>query len=323
MSVLLKVRSLKKTFASSSGFLRKKISEVHAVDDVSFEIAARDTMAIVGESGCGKSTTAKCIIRLEEPTAGEIVFDGEDVTRLDAEALRKKRRDMQMIYQDPYSSLNPRMTVRRLLAEPLIAHDIAKGAQANQKVREMAEMIGLSEKQLDRYPHQFSGGQRQRISIGRALIMRPRLILADEPVSALDVSIQAQILNLLAALQEELGLTTLFISHDLNVVRHVSRRIAVMYLGRVMEAGETEAVYTNPLHPYTKALLDSVPGLDPDNKKERALLEGDVLSLSQRPAGCPFATRCPRAMARCHANVPGFRPMAGDHSVACFLYDSD
>ena len=319
MSALLEVRSLRKVFTSTSGLIKRTVSEVRAVDDVSFAVAAHDTMAIVGESGCGKSTTAKCILRLYEPTSGEIDFDGVDLAKLTPEEMRQKRRDLQMIYQDPYSSLNPRMTVRALLAEPLKTHGAGDKAKVDGQVNAMADMIGFSQKQLDRYPHQFSGGQRQRVSIGRALILRPKLILADEPVSALDVSIQAQILNLLADLQEELGLTMLFISHDLNVVRHVSQYIAVMYLGRVMEYGPTEAVYQSPRHPYTQALLDSVPGLDPSHKKPRKLLEGDVLSLAQRPQGCPFATRCPQATDLCKEKEPPAYDTGGGHTAACFL----
>jgi oligopeptide/dipeptide ABC transporter ATP-binding protein len=233
--------------------------------------------------------------------------------------MRLKRRNIQMIYQDPYSSLNPRMKVRELLAEPLRAHKLVEGKALMQAVSEMAGMIGLSDEQLDRYPHQFSGGQRQRISIGRALISHPKLILADEPVSALDVSIQAQILNLLGELQQTLGLTMLFISHDLSVVRHISRQIIVMYLGRVMEAGATETVFENPAHPYTKALMDSVPALDPDIKKERRLLSGDVLSVAQKPDGCPFATRCINALPKCRSAVPGETALGNGHKASCFL----
>ena len=323
MKPLLEVKNLQKTFVSTQGIIHKKTTQVHAVDDVSFTIAPKGTMAIVGESGCGKSTTAKCINRLLEPTGGDIIFDGVNIAALSPEQMRKKRRDIQMIYQDPYSSLNPRMTVGKLLLEPLKTHTTGTRKEMDAQVEEMIDFIGLSKKQLSRYPHQFSGGQRQRISIARALILRPKLILADEPVSALDVSIQAQILNLLADLQETLGLTMLFISHDLNVVRHVSQSIAVMYLGKIMEYGQTEQVYTTPRHPYTQALLESVPGLDPNHKKQRKLLKGDVLSISQRPKGCPFATRCPRVMDRCHQQVPSqyALPGLGGHQVACFLYE--
>jgi len=319
MKPLLQVNNLKKTFTISSGAFKKKVTEVHAVDDLSFHINERDTLAIIGESGCGKSTTAKCVLRLHEPTSGEVIFDGEDLVKLSREQMRLKRRDIQMIYQDPYSSLNPRMSVRRLLAEPLKAHKLASGDEINSKVEEMADMVGLSKQQLDRYPHQFSGGQRQRISIARALIMRPKLILADEPVSALDVSIQAQVLNLLGTLQEELNLTMLFISHDLNVVRHVSNYVVVMYLGKVMEAGDTQTILENPLHPYTSALLESVPGLDPDNKKSRTLLKEDAFSLSELPDGCVFANRCPKVKERCWQEAPD-RVSYDNRELACFLY---
>ncbi len=324
MTYLLEVKNLYKTFETTKGLFKKETTRVQAVDDVSFSIAPRETMAIVGESGCGKSTTAKCINRLLEPTKGSIVFEGVDLTKLSQEEMRKKRREIQMIYQDPYSSLNPRMTVEKLLLEPLLTHEKGSQEEMKKKVLEMTDRIGLSQKQLNRYPHQFSGGQRQRISIGRALILAPKLILADEPVSALDVSIQAQVLNLLADLQESLGVTMLFISHDLNVVRHVSQKIGVMYLGKMMEYGQTEQVYLNPKHPYTKALLESVPGLDPLHKKERKLLEGDVLSISQRPLGCPFATRCPKVMDKCKTFNPPFFEVGNktnQQKVACFLFE--
>jgi len=319
MTPLLEVRGLNKTYSASAGLFKKSVSELKAVEDVSFVLNEKDTMAIVGESGCGKTTTAKCVIRLTEPTAGEILFEGTDLTALSEEKMRLKRRNIQMIYQDPYSSLNPRMKVRELLAEPLKAHKLASGEELTKSVTEMAGMVGLSQEQLDRYPHQFSGGQRQRISIGRALISRPKLILADEPVSALDVSIQAQILNLLGELQETLGLTMMFISHDLNVVRHVSRHILVMYLGRVMESGPTEKVFENPRHPYTRALMDSIPSLDPDVKKERRLLKGDVLSVAQRPDGCAFSTRCVYMTDKCKNSVPGETNLGDGHKVYCFL----
>ena len=316
---LLEVKGLQKTY-SSSGLFRKHVADLRAVEDVSFVLNEKDTLAIVGESGCGKTTTAKCIIRLTEPSAGEIIFDGIDLTGLSGEKLRTTRRNIQMIYQDPYSSLNPRMKVRELLAEPLRAHNLARGQDLTNAVCEMAGMVGLSNEQLDRYPHQFSGGQRQRISIGRALISRPKLVLADEPVSALDVSIQAQILNLLDDLQSTLNLTMLFISHDLNVVRHISHNILVMYLGRTMESGPTEEVFKKPTHPYTKALMDAVPTLDPDIKKQRRLLKGDVLSIAQKPEGCPFSTRCIHVMEKCKTAIPGETDLGSSHKVSCFLH---
>jgi len=320
MKPLLEVKGLKKTYSASKGLFKKAVSELRAVEDLSFVLHEKDTLAIVGESGCGKSTTAKCVIRLTEPSAGEILFEGTDLTRLSGEEMRLKRRNIQMIYQDPYSSLNPRMKVKDLLAEPLKAHKLAAGGALTKAVAEMARIVGLSDEQLDRYPHQFSGGQRQRICIGRALISHPKLILADEPVSALDVSIQAQILNLLSGLQETMGLTMLFISHDLNVVRHISRNILVMYLGRVMESGPTEAVFENPMHPYTRALMDSVPVLDPNEKKNRRLLSGDVLSVAQRAWGCPFAARCVNALDKCKISVPEETDAGSGRKISCFLF---
>ena len=320
MKPLLEVKNLNKIYSASGGIFKKTVSELRAVEDLSFSLNERDTLAIVGESGCGKSTTAKCIIRLTEPTSGEVIFDGVDLTKLPGEEMRLKRRNIQMIYQDPYSSLNPRMKVKELLAEPLRAHKLAKGKELLIAVREIAAMVGLSEEHLDRYPHQFSGGQRQRISIGRALISRPKLLLADEPVSALDVSIQAQILNLLSELQQTLGLTMLFISHDLNVVRHISKYILVMYLGRIMESGPTEVVFTKPMHPYTKALLDSVPVIDPNIKKDRRLLKGDVLSIAEKPDGCPFAARCINVLDKCKAELPLKTDLGNGHTTSCFLF---
>lgn len=321
MMPLLEVKNLVKTYTAPKSIFAAHTPDVQAVDDVSFAIEQNRTMAIVGESGCGKSTTAKCVIRLHEPTAGQVLFEEEDLLALPEEEMRQRRRHIQMIYQDPYSSLNPRMTVYALLAEPLQAHKMGDKQAVKEQVEQMAERVGLAKAQLQRYPHQFSGGQRQRISIARALIVRPKLILADEPVSALDVSIQAQILNLLADLQEELGLTMLFISHDLNVVQHVSDQIAVMYLGKFMETGSTKDVYQNPQHPYTIALMESVPQLDPDDKRPRALLQGDVLSLSQRPEGCPFASRCPRVMERCSEAPPAPTEIEAGHWVSCYLFE--
>jgi len=322
MKPLLEVKALNKTYAASSGLFKKSVSELKAVEDVNFTLHEKDTIAIVGESGCGKTTTAKCIIRLVEPSSGEIIFDGENLAKLSAEQMRLKRRNIQMIYQDPYSSLNPRMKIRELLAEPLKAHKLAEGKALTEAVNEIVSMVGLSKDQLDRYPHQFSGGQRQRIAIGRSLVSRPKLLLADEPVSALDVSIQAQILNLLRELQETLGLTMVFISHDLKVVRHVSRYILVMYLGRIVESGPTESVFENPAHPYTKALMESVPSLDPDIKKKRRLLSGDVLSVAHRPEGCPFATRCIHVFDKCKTMIPEETDLGGGHKVSCFLMDN-
>ena len=314
---LLEVRHLKTWFPIKTGVLRKTTGYIHAVEDVSLVVGRQDVFALVGESGCGKSSTGASILRLIEPSAGEIFFDGESIIGLSSEAMRRKRRDMQFIFQNPYASLNPRMDVRALLSEPLHLHFNLGGTELRDKVAEMLELVGLTREQLDRYPHQFSGGQKQRISIARALISRPRFVIADEPVSALDVSIQAQILNLLMRLQEEMKLSLIFISHDLNVVRHISRNVAVMYLGRMMERGETESVYLKPLHPYTQALLAAVPSRDPLKKKRRVVLEGDVPNPANPPAGCPFHTRCPRVSAICRETIPDTIEAEARHFVAC------
>ena len=295
-SVLLDVQHLKTYFPIKGGVVRKTVGYVHAVEDVSFQIHEQETFGLVGESGCGKSTTGRSILRLIEPTGGAITFDGVDLHNLDKESLRQKRRDMQLVFQDPYSSLNPRMTVRRLLEEPLRTHFSLSQKELDEQVLWISGAVGLAPEQLERYPHQFSGGQRQRISIARALITKPRFVVADEPVSALDVSIQAQILNLLMELQQELKLSYLFISHDLNVVRHISNRVGIMYLGRMVEQGETEEVYRNPTHPYTQALLSAIPKRDPSEDKVRIHLDGDVPNPADPPKGCPFHDRCPKCM---------------------------
>lgn len=320
-AVLLDIQNLQTYFPITGGVFQKTVGHVHAVENVSFQIREQETFGLVGESGCGKSTTGRTLLRLIEPTAGEILFDGQDLRALSQDELRQKRRDMQLIFQNPYSSLNPRMSVRQLLEEPLQTHFSLSQKEMDKQVLWISQAVGIAPEQLSRYPHQFSGGQRQRISIARALITKPRFVVADEPVSALDVSIQAQILNLLLTLQKELKLSYLFISHDLNVVRHISNRIGVMYLGRIMEQGNTEAVYRNPLHPYTKALLSAIPKLDPLEEKSRIRLEGDVPSPADPPKGCPFHNRCANCMEVCRNVVPEERELEPGHFVSCHLYD--
>jgi oligopeptide/dipeptide ABC transporter ATP-binding protein len=313
---LLDVRHLRTWFPVKSGVLRKTVGHVHAVEDISFTLGEEEVFALVGESGCGKSTAGASILRLIEPSGGEVFFGGMDITKLSAEEMRLRRRDMQLIFQNPYSSLNPRMNVRTLLSEPLRVHFRLSEGEIREKTEEILALVGLARDQLDRYPHQFSGGQKQRISIARALVSRPRFVIADEPVSALDVSIQAQILNLLMRLREEMKLSLIFISHDLNVVRHISDRIAVMYLGLIMEQGNTEEIYRNPLHPYTRALLSAVPSHDPLEKKQRAVLQGDVPNPANPPPGCPFAPRCDRAVEICRTKRPEILTPDKGHLVA-------
>jgi oligopeptide transport system ATP-binding protein len=319
---LLEVRNLVKHFHVPGGFLGRHAGVVHAVEGVSFAIRRGETLGLVGESGCGKTTTGRCILQLERPTSGQVLFEGRDLTTLDEEALRPVRRKMQVIFQDPYSSLNPRMTVGQMLAEPLAVHGIVPGAAAREaRVQELLRHVGLLPQHARRYPHELSGGQRQRVGIARALAMEPALIVCDEPVSALDVSIQAQIINLLEDLQAEFGLTYLFVAHDLSVVRHISDRVAVMYLGKIVELADRKSLYDDPLHPYTKALLAAVPIPDPEleARRERLVLGGEVPSSLSPPAGCVFHPRCPIAVDRCRSEVPPLREVKPGHWAACLL----
>lgn len=308
---ILEVSHLKKYFKTPSGIL-------HAVDDVSFSIERGRTLGIVGESGCGKSTTGRCILRLIEPTSGTVTFNGEKITALSKKAMRKMRKEMQIVFQDPFSSLDPRKTVKQIIAEPIAANHLAKSkAQEEQRVRELMETVGIAERLMDAYPHELDGGRRQRVGIARALAVEPQFIVCDEPVSALDVSIQAQILNLLKKLQREMGLTFIFITHDLSVVNHFSDNIAVMYLGQIVELAPADELFRNPIHPYTKALLSAIPIPEVGANKERILLKGEIASPIDPPDECRFAKRCAYVCDACHANCPALKELSPSHFVAC------
>lgn len=331
--VLFQVRDLKKHFPITSGILKRKTGAVKAVDGVSFDIYQGETLGLVGESGCGKSTAGRTILKLEQPTSGQVNFQGESMISLKGSPLRHKRREMQMIYQDPYASLNPRMTVGRIIAEPMIIHGVKQGdsyrkasqSERIERIYELLELVGLNHTFVNRFPHEFSGGQRQRIGIARALALQPSFIVCDEPIAALDVSIQAQVVNLLEKLQEQFGLTYLFIAHDLSMVRHISDRVAVMYLGKIVELTDRDTLYKKPAHPYTKALLSAVPIPDPDveETRERIILKGDVPSPANPPQGCNFCTRCPIAEKICFEKDPDFQQVEPQHWVACHLYSPE
>jgi oligopeptide transport system ATP-binding protein len=319
---LLEVNALKMWFPIYRGILQRHVADVKAVDGINFHVYRGETLGLVGESGCGKSTTGRAILQLYRPTAGHVLFQGQNLVKMKDNDLRPMRRQMQMIFQDPYASLNPRMTVGSIISEPLEVHNIGNKPERLERVRELLRVVGLNPYFINRYPHEFSGGQRQRIGVARALAVNPSFIVCDEPISALDVSIQAQIINLLEDLQEQFGLTYLFIAHDLSVVRHISDRIAVMYLGKIMEMADRDELYRNPMHPYSQALLSAVPIPDPvvEEQRQRIILEGDVPTPVNPPKGCHFCTRCPKVMDVCRDNEPEFRDYGGEHLVACWLY---
>jgi len=320
--VLLKVDNLVKHFPITQGIvIQRQVGAVHAVDGVSFDVYKGETLGLVGESGCGKSTTGRTILQLYRPTSGNVLFEGRNLVELKGEELRKTRRRMQMIFQDPYASLNPRMTVGEIIGEPMVIHRTHTNEEIQDRVADLLALVGLNPAFSNRYPHEFSGGQRQRIGVARALALDPSLIICDEPISALDVSIQAQVVNLLEDLQKELGLTYLFIAHDLSMVRHISDRVAVMYLGVIVELADRDELYNNPLHPYTQALLSAVPIPDPvaESKRQRIILQGDVPSPVNPPSGCRFRTRCPLAVEVCAQKKPEFREIQPGHFVACHL----
>ena len=318
---LLRVEHLHKEFPTGSGFMGGKFSKkvVSAVNDLSFEIRAGETFGLVGESGCGKSTTGRAIMHLDPPTSGKVYFEGKDISKMNKKELKAMRREMQFIFQDPYASLNPRMTIGEIISEPMVIHGIGTPEERIERVRELLDVVGLNPEHINRYPHEFSGGQRQRVGIARSFILRPKLIICDEPVSALDVSIQAQVLNLLKDLQQQYGTAYLFIAHDLSVVQHISDRVAVMYLGKMVELSDWKTLYAEPNHPYTQALLSAVPIPDPDVQKnrKRIILAGDPPSPIDPPSGCRFHTRCPIAQAKCSEESPEFREIGDGHFCAC------
>jgi len=320
--VLVRVENLKKHFPIRRGFLiQRQVGAIKAVDGVSFDIYRGETLGLVGESGCGKTTTGRTLLQLYRPTSGSVHFEGEDLVDMKGEQLRRQRRKMQMIFQDPYASLNPRMTVGRIIREPLEVHDVGSVKERQDRVHELLRLVGMNPYFVNRYPHEFSGGQRQRIGVARALALNPSFIVCDEPISAFDVSIQAQVVNLLEDLQADLGLTYLFIAHDLSMVRHISTRVAVMYLGKIVELTDRDTLYSDPQHPYTEALLSAVPIPDPEveEERERVILEGEVPSPANPPVGCNFNTRCPKVMQVCHEVDPEFKEIAPGHWCACHL----
>jgi len=319
MSNLLEVKGLKKYFPIKGGFFNKTVANLKAVDDISFFIKQGEVLGVVGESGCGKSTTGRAILRLHEPTAGEVYFEGTDICKFDDETLRTKRRDMQLIFQDPYSSLNPRMTVGDIIGESMLIHDKMKTAERTERVKELLNEVGLSPYHIRRYPHEFSGGQRQRIGIARAIAMNPKFLVCDEAVSALDVSIQAQVINLFEELKEKMNLTYLFITHDLGVVKHISDRVMVMYLGKIVEMGSTKEMFKKPMHPYTQALLSALPVPNPRIRNTKIILQGDVPSPVNTPPGCVFSTRCRYCMDICKKEAPELKDIGNDYFVACHL----
>lgn len=317
---LLEIKNLKTYYPVKGGFFKRTVGNVKAVDNISFEIKKGETLGLVGESGCGKSTAGRTILRLLKPTDGQIIFDGKDITKISGKTLREIRKDLQMVFQDPYASLNPMQMVGDIIAEPIYNFEKKSKEELKKEVMDLLGKVGLPEDAYYKYAHEFSGGQRQRIGIARALALRPKLIIADEPVSALDVSVQSQVLNLLKDLQEEFDLTFLFIAHDLSAVKHMSDRIGVMYLGNMVEIADKDSLYAEPLHPYTQALISAIPSPDPRKKKERIILKGDVPSPLNPPTGCPFHPRCPMAMDECMKSKPVLKEVKPSHRVACHLY---